>query len=126
MRVWDPISERALRRLYGSIENKDLADLFTCDVAEIETAAEDFALRKNKAAPMFRGIVKMPRWTASEIDLLRKLYPKSKNVALARLLKRSARSVSNKAQRLGVSKGADHRTKTGRENVAMRADRVQR
>lgn len=122
MTPWDRTSERELRRLYGSSEDVCLAARFSCSVEEIRAKALALALQKNKAAPSSPGL-KMPRWTPSEVSFLCANYPASKNVTLALTLGRSARSVADKARRLGLSKGPARKIEMGRENVAMRADR---
>lgn len=59
---------------------------------------------KNSVAVMCAslGLIKQPRWTESEIELLRKHYPDGDIDALAGLLGRKARSIHNKAEHLGI------------------------
>ncbi len=62
----------------------------------------------------------MPRWTPSEIQRLRLLYPNMDNLTVARLLGRSVASVANKANQLRLSKALGLRRRIGRRNVTAR------
>ena len=62
----------------------------------------------------------MPRWSADEVERLRRVYSDRDNLAVARLLGRSVTSVANKANQLGLKKSSSVLTAIGRHNVALR------
>lgn len=64
-----------------------------------------------------------PRWQKKEIDVLRAMYPKAPNVAIARKLERSVKSVVSKAHILGLKKNPARLSEMGRQNVSLRGDR---
>jgi DNA-directed RNA polymerase specialized sigma24 family protein len=64
-----------------------------------------------------------PRWTKAELDQLRELYPKYPNIAIARELERSLKSVVSKAHIMGLKKDPARLTEMGRQNVSLRNDR---
>jgi hypothetical protein len=64
--------------------------------------------------------IRRPRWTKTEIGILRKLYRTRSNAEIARVLGRKVSSVVFKAHRLGLSKGVRRLKEMGRENIAKR------
>lgn len=109
-----------LKRLYGTMDDEDLAAELGTTVRRVRTNARRLRLAKCKAA--FKGRP-MPRWDAGSEQLLRELYPNETNVDLAALLGRSVRAVATKASALGLEKSAEFRARMGAENVALRRDR---
>lgn len=61
-----------------------------------------------------------PRWTKSEVALLKKLYKTHSNATIADLLGRKVSSVVFKAHRLGLAKGLKRLKEMGRENISRR------
>lgn len=61
-----------------------------------------------------------PRWTKSEVALLKKLYKTQSNATIADLLGRKVSSVVFKAHRLGLAKGLKRLKEMGRENISRR------
>jgi DNA-binding NarL/FixJ family response regulator len=62
----------------------------------------------------------MPRWNASELEVLRALYPTRSNLEIALELQRSVKSVVSKAHHLGLKKEIERLREMGRENVRLR------
>jgi hypothetical protein len=61
-----------------------------------------------------------PRWTKSEVALLKRLYKTQSNASIADLLGRKVSSVVFKAHRLGLAKGMKRLKEMGRENISRR------
>lgn len=108
-----------LRRNFGTLSNEQLAARLGCTVQQIEAAAAELALAKNKK--LFER--DMPRWSAVDLDKLRRLYPLQSNLAIARELGRSVKSIMAKAARLKLTKAPERKRAMGAENVRLRRDR---
>lgn len=119
--AWMPDELVTLRRLYGSRTDAALARRLGRPAAEVAAKAAELGLAKNKAA--FPGSRRMPRWTPAEVALLIRLYPSTANVAIARELGRSVKSVVSKAYALGLEKARARRQAAARANVMLRRDR---
>jgi len=120
--TWTPEELKALRLAYGSSTPATLQRLLPGRSAEeIDAKAAELAIARNKAA--FHGR-KMPRWTAEEIEELRRLHPTTSNRAIALALGKSAKAVASKAHQLGLKKAPARLESMGRENVALRRDRL--
>jgi hypothetical protein len=61
-----------------------------------------------------------PRWTPTEVRILKKLYRTHSNSEIAEVLDRKTSSVVFKAHRMGLSKGPTRLRQMGRENIAKR------
>ncbi len=61
-----------------------------------------------------------PRWTRSEIAILKRLYRTHSNAEIAKVLGRKVSSVVFKAHRLRLSKGIRRLREMGRENIRRR------
>lgn len=61
-----------------------------------------------------------PRWTKSEVTILKRLYRTHSNVDIAKVLGRKVSSVVFKAHRLRLSKGIRRLREMGRENILRR------
>jgi hypothetical protein len=59
-------------------------------------------------------------WSESEMNQLRKLYPKTSNQEIARKLGRSLSSVISQAFKMGLKKDAQRLVSMGKENIAHR------
>ena len=64
--------------------------------------------------------VSMKELDAIAAQVLRELYPKSKNLEIARQLNRSVKSMVSKAHNLGLKKDRERLREMGRENVRLR------
>ncbi|TDJ66288.1 MAG: hypothetical protein E2O39_16725 [Planctomycetota bacterium] len=67
-----------------------------------------------------------PRWQKDELAILRAMYPRASNIAIARELQRSVKSVVSKAHFLRLKKDPARLSEMGRQNVSLRGDRRKR
>ena len=127
--AWTREEQRALKKLYGTRCDEDLEVCLQRSRAEIRLVAEKLCLAKDKrfraralAAPAASvgGRASMPRWTDSEVQKLRALYPDNDNLSVARALGRTVTSVANKAHQLGIKKSAAMLADIGRANISRR------
>jgi len=113
-----------LKRLYGSRTDEDLAILLGRRLEDVRKVAKEQCLSKDKAFLRRSGTApdatRMPRWTAKELDLLVKLYPRHSNLEIAQRLNRSVKSVLSKAHHIGLKKDLTRLEEMGRENVSLR------
>ncbi len=117
----DEIAE--LKRIYGTRTEKDLAVIFGRPESEVEAMAKRFALAKDKAFVRKlsgESSTRMPRWTAAELEILKRDYPSRSNLEIAQELDRSVKSVVSKAHNLGLKKSTERLRSMGRENVSLR------
>jgi hypothetical protein len=120
---WSRREIAEFKRLYGTRTDEDLALIFARPVRLIRELAERCSLAKDKAfVRKLRGesATRMPRWSESELALLRELYPGCANLEIARRLDRSVKSVVSKAHNLGLKKDRERLREMGRENVRLR------
>jgi len=117
---WTPDDLVVLRRNYGSRTNAWLCEYLERDEADVEAKANELQLAKDKRR--FKGR-KMPRWSETEVKLLRERYPTRANVEIARELGRSVKSVVSKAHALQLRKDEQRLQEMGRQNVELRRDR---
>jgi len=115
-----------LKQLYGSRSDGDLARILGRPAAAIRREAALLRLSKDKV--FLRQVSgepsRMPRWTQESVEALRRLYPDHSNLEIARMLKRSVKSVVSKAHDLELKKDRERLAEMGRENVALREDRT--
>lgn len=121
-RAWTADELRILRLAYGSQSDAWLVENLRHRLEDIDAKAAELALAKNKAAHV--GTRKMPRWTAADLELLRSRYATTSNLELALALRRSVKSIASKASSLGLLKAEERLESMGRENVALRRDRL--
>jgi len=117
----DELSE--LKRIYGTRTDDDLSRIFGRAESDIRSMAERYALSKDKAFVRKlsgEASTRMPRWTAEELDLLRRDYPVHPNLEIAKRLGRSVKCIVSKAHNLGLKKSPDRLREMGRENVSLR------
>lgn len=115
--TWDLPALRTLRRRYGHTPNEELAALLGRTPQEVQAKAEQLALSKDKR--MFKGRP-MPRWSAKEIETLRREYPTRSGVELAHMLGRSVKSIVSRAYKMKLKKDEERLKVMGKENVALR------
>jgi DNA-binding CsgD family transcriptional regulator len=81
-------------------------------------------MQKKTSLPGKKGVSRpprlRPRWTRSEIAILKRLYRTHSNAEIAKLLGRKVSSVVFKAHRLRLSKGIRRLREMGRENIRRR------
>ena len=123
-REWTSSDLQRLKRLYGTRSTGDLSLILGQPVAEIERKAEALCLAKDKGYVRRSGTgsVRMPRWSREEKERLRRLYPDTPNLEIARLIGRSEKSIVSKAHDLGLRKSSERLRQMGQENVAVRYD----
>ena len=112
-----------LKRVYGTRNDGDLAVIFGRDSGTIEQRAEVLCLAKDKAflkKVNGKGATRMPRWSESELRLLRELYPATSNLVIAQRLNRSVKSIVSKAHHAGLKKDLERLREMGRQNVSLR------
>src|SRR5512136_930593 len=80
--------------------------------------------QKQASQPSQRAVPRQPRlrprWTRSEIAILKRLYRTHSNAEIAKVLGRKVSSVVFKAHRLRLSKGIRRLREMGRENIRRR------
>jgi len=111
------------KRIYGARSDSDLAKIFSKSVESIQQLAKRYRLAKDKAflkKTKGEGATRMPRWSAEELDLLRKLYANTSNLEIADRLDRSVKSIVSKAHHIGLKKDLSRLREMGRENVSLR------
>ena len=111
------------KRIYGTRTDDDLARIFGRSAAQVRELAREHALCKDKA--FLRRLnaevaTPMPRWTAAQLEWIRREYPERSNLELARMLGRSAKSIVSKAHRLGLKKTSERKRLMGMENADRR------
>lgn len=122
MTAWTPDELRKLRRIYGSRTDARVARALGRSIKDVQARAAELALAKDKAT--FPGTRPMPRWTDDQLALMRRLYPTTPNVEIARQLGRSLKSVVSKGCALRLRKDGARLIEMGRANVQKRRDRL--
>ena len=120
---WTRAETAEFKRIHGRRTDEDLACIFGRSVADVRALALEHRLAKDKAfVRKLHGIpsTRMPRWRAEELQVLRKCYAVQSNVALARRLGRSVKSVLSKAHQLHLKKSSTRLREMGRANVSAR------
>ena len=105
-----------LRMNYSHQQNGFIATRLWCKVEDVVKKADELTLKKDKR--WFPG-TRMPRWTDKDLAKLRKLYPTVSNLNLARIFKRSAKSIVSIAKRMDLKKGHERLVQMGRENAVI-------
>lgn len=123
---WDLNEINLLKQIYGTRTNKDLEIILSRSESSIQRKARILCLSKDKVfLKRSKGKpFRMPRWTQEEVDQLRKLFSELPNLDLAKKMNRSIKSVVSKAHDLGLKKKKSRLRTMGRENVALRRDRM--
>lgn len=121
-RPWTRTEVGFLKRLYGSRSDADLVVSLSRPIGEILAQSRALCLSKNKnfATRSEKTRRVMPRWRGFEVELLKRRYPHTSNLELARRFNRSVVSVANKASQLGLKKDSVVLSETGRRNVSGR------
>jgi hypothetical protein len=63
---------------------------------------------------------RLPRWTGDEVEALKTIYPHKFNVEIAKILRKSVKSIMSKAHDLGLRKSAELLVLMGKTNVEVR------
>lgn len=122
---WSRDEIAQFKQLYGSRSDGDLARILGRPETAIRRQAATLRLSKDKlfVSQIAGQATRMPRWSASELKQLRKLYPHCSNLEIAKILRRSVKSVVSKAHDLRLKKASDRLEEMGRQNVSLREDR---
>ena len=115
------------KRYYGTRSDEDLSIIFGRRLQVIKDLAAELCLSKDKVflrrASGGEAKTKMPRWSSSELERLRELYPAMSNLDIAQELGRSVKSVVSKAHNLRLKKDKARLQQMGRQNVRLRYER---
>ncbi len=121
---WDQDEVSLLKRIFGTRPDEDLAIVFSRRMDDVRQKATQLCLGKDKAflrrSSSGRVVTRMPRWEASELEVLQDLYPSCSNLEIAKKLGRSVKSVVSKAHHLGLRKDHSRLQEMGRQNVSLR------
>lgn len=122
---WGQDEIAQFKQLYGSRSDADLARILARSEESIRRQAALLRLSKDKLflSQMQAEPTRMPRWSAKELKTLRVLYRECSNLEIAKILKRSVKSVVSKAHDLRLKKDTSRLEEMGRQNVSLRADR---
>jgi hypothetical protein len=81
----------------------------------------DGAEAARRAAPSSSAAKgRLPRWTSGEVDELKTIYPHKFNVEIAKILRKSVKSIMSKAHDLGLRKSPELLVLMGKTNVEVR------
>ncbi|KAA3612769.1 MAG: hypothetical protein DWQ01_03430 [Planctomycetota bacterium] len=120
---WSSEELQSLKSQYGSQTDSNLAITLGRTPDEIRDKARELCLAKDKAFLCKingNGQTPMPRWSEKEKETLCRLYPDHFNQDIAKTLGRSVKSITSKANELGLVKSPSHLTDMGRRNVRTR------
>jgi hypothetical protein len=128
VRPWTQEDVADLKRLHGTRTDRDIARVFQRPEASVTAMAAELCLAKDKAFVRRRATeatppVRMPRWSAEEVVVLKEIYALSSNLEIAQRLDRSVKSVVSKAHGLGLRKDHSRLVEMGVKNVSLRHDR---
>lgn len=128
LRPWTQEEIADLKRLHGTRTDRDIARVFQRPEASVSAMALELCLAKDKAfvrrqATEATPPVRMPRWSADEVVLLKEIYAMHSNLEIAQRLNRSVKSVVSKAHGLGLRKDHSRLVAMGIKNVSLRHDR---
>lgn len=122
-RRWTREEVAEFKKIYGTRTDADLSRIFGRSEEAIQRLAHEHALAKDKAFMRKlsgESATRMPRWGASEIELLKREYPTRPNLDIAQKLGRTVKSIVSKAHNLGLKKSSGRLREMGRENVSRR------
>lgn len=122
-RPWSREALVDLKRLYGSRSNYDMSLILGMPEAQIEAKALELCLAKDKkfvSGSVDNVPTKMPRWTEEDVETLKRMHGTASNSQIAKLLGRTTKSITSKANSFGLKKTSDHLRKMGKDNVQWR------
>ena len=94
---------------------------------QIEAKAQELCMAKDKkfssSAISASAVTRMPRWTAEDVETLKRMHGTASNSDIAQRLGRTTKSITSKANALGLYKTAEHLRQMGRDNVDWRYHR---
>jgi hypothetical protein len=126
-RPWTRESLAAIKKFYGSRTNIDLELILGMPAKQIEEKAAELSMAKDKKfSSSTIGTstgTRMPRWTAEDVETLKRMHGTASNSEIAQHLGRTTKSITSKANSLGLYKTAEHLRQMGRDNVDWRYHR---
>jgi hypothetical protein len=97
--------------------------------SQIESKATELCLAKDKkfiaSSKQESAPTKMPRWAVEDVETLRRMHGTASNAHIAKLLERTTKSITSKANSLGLKKTSEHLRQMGKDNVDWRYNREQ-
>lgn len=126
-RPWTRESLATIKKFYGSRTNIDLELILGMPAKQIEDQAAKLSMAKDKKfSSSTIGVsagTNMPRWTAEDVETLKRMHGTASNSEIAQHLGRTTKSITSKANALGLYKTAEHLRQMGRDNVDWRYHR---
>jgi hypothetical protein len=126
-RPWTRESLATVKKFYGSRTNIDLELILGMPEKQIEDKAQELCMAKDKkfssSAVSASAATRMPRWTAEDVETLKRMHGTASNSEIAQHLSRTTKSITSKANALGLYKTAEHLRQMGRDNVDWRYHR---
>lgn len=108
---WSESEVLWLRNAFPVMKTTEIARLSGRTRASIERKAYALGLVKSKPHASIgsrRGKARGPDWDIADVDRLRQIYPETRMDELVREFGRSAKSIENKARKLGLSKSPEY------------------
>ena len=126
-RPWTRESLATIKKFYGSRTNIDLELILGMPAKQIEEKAAELSMAKDKKFSSSTigtsAGTRMPRWTAEDVETLKRMHGTASNGEIAQHLGRTTKSITSKANALGLYKTAEHLRQMGRDNVDWRYHR---
>jgi hypothetical protein len=126
-RPWTRESLATIKKFYGSRTNTDLELILGMPAKQIEEKAAELSMAKDKKFSSSTigasAGTRMPRWTAEDVETLKRMHGTASNGEIAQHLSRTTKSITSKANSLGLYKTAEHLRQMGRDNVDWRYHR---
>jgi len=97
-KVWSNEDNKLLKKMYPKNTMQAIADKLGRSFCSVEKRARELGLRKRPSYAHY------PRWSAKEIELLKKLYPHRNSQEVADKIGRSVGMVRARASKLGLKK----------------------
>ena len=123
-RPWTRESLATIKKLYGSRTNIDLELILGMPTRQIEDKAVELCMAKDKkfssSSISDSTGTNMPRWTAEDVETLKRMHGAASNSDIAQHLGRTTKSITSKANALGLYKTPEHLRQMGRDNVDWR------
>ena len=126
-RPWTRDSLATIKKLYGSRTNIDLELILGMPARHIKEKAVELSMAKDKKFSSSSigdsAGTNMPRWTAEDVETLKRMHGTASNSDIAKHLGRTTKSITSKANALSLYKTPEHLRQMGRDNVDWRYHR---
>ena len=97
-KVWSNEDDKLLKKMYPKNTMQAISDKLGWSLSSVQNRARELGLRKRPSYSHY------PRWSAKEIELLKKLYPHRNSQEVADKIGRSVGMVRARACKLGLKK----------------------